>query len=237
MTRLHRILVVLLPIFVALVIILEKVRTGIFHWSYVGVAILVVILVWFHSKRGIQKLIGEYPNPQRRPIVARFSGIFVPILALILSLYMMLFQMNKATIDPKNLLILVVSPIILTICFGIMKVPDLTKVTKTRLKSVIKKIITSTILFILFVPLFGLTNVLNPNIDSTPDLLNGLSWFRGFIIWSMVCCFFVGLYLFCYALIDLIPIIKDASTRKQRRPKKKPIIELAQQVKRMKKEH
>jgi hypothetical protein len=119
----------------------------------------------------------------------------------------------------KNFAVFYITPSLFTIAFGAYKIPNITKKSKKGLLCVIKKLGLSVVLFILFFPFYLLTNNLNIVLNSAPDFFNLESWVRGFIVWSMVFCFYVGLFLLAFAIIDLLIVIKDLSTRKPRKPK------------------
>ena len=219
MKRSDRMLVCSLLLFYVIIFIYQWLMTGQFYWSVVGVAVLSLLLIYLTSKRGIQKIIGEYPHPKRSKFIIGLSWGLGAILMLILSLFILLDQLSKPEVDYKNLIVFIVVPILLPIAFGVMKIPDVTKKTKTGLICVIKKLASSTILFVIFIPLFSLTNKLRIDINSTPDLVHTESFFRGFIGWSMVFCFYAGLFLFLFAVIDFIFVIKDLAIRKPRKPR------------------
>jgi multisubunit Na+/H+ antiporter MnhB subunit len=187
------------------------------------VAVLSPFIIYLASKRGIQKLIGESPHPKRSRFILGLSWGLGAFLMLILSLFILLVQLNKPEVDFKNFIVFLIVPILLPIAFGVMKIQNITKKTKTGLICVIKKLATSTILFIIFIPLFALTNILRIDINSTPDLFHSESFFRGFIGWSMIFCFYVGILLFVFAVIDFTLVIKDLSTRKPRTQKQSQV--------------
>lgn len=217
MKRSDKMLILSLSIFFAAVFIIQWFLTGTFFWSVVGVALLSPLLIYLTSKRGVQKIIGEYPRFERSKFIIGLRWGLGAILMLILSLFILLNQLNKPEVDYKNFIVFVVVPILLPIALGVMKIPDVTKKTKTGLIRVIKKLASSTILFLIFIPLFTLTNKLRIDINSTPDLVHTESLFRGFIAWSMVFCFYAGLFLFIFAVIDFIVVIKDLAIRKPRK--------------------
>lgn len=203
--------------FLAVIFIYEWFLTRQFHWSIIGIAILSTLLVYLTSKREVLKIIGEYPHPKRsRKIYVLTWG-----LAIILSVpfvFYLLDQLNTQESDFKNFAIFVIVPILFGLAVEVTKIPNITTKTQSGLICVIKKLASSTVLFIIFIPFFILTNKLHTDINSTPDFLHIESLFRGFTVWSMIFCFYAGLFLFNFAIVDLILVIKDLSTKKARKP-------------------
>ncbi len=60
----------------------------------------------------------------------------------------LLDQLNRAELDIKNFAIFVIVPILLTLAVGLTKIPNVTKKTQSGLICVIKKLASSTVLFI-----------------------------------------------------------------------------------------
>lgn len=219
MNKKQIVLTLLLLLLYVVVFIIQKLTTGQYYWSVVGITVLSPILIYLSTRRGIQRLIGEYPQPERSNearLISWFSGT---ILMLVLTLFILLEQLSKSEVDYKNFIIFIIAPILVACAVGIMKIPNVTKKTITRLKSVIKKSACSIILFVLFIPFFTLTNKLHIDINSQPNI-NPRYWFNGFVGWAMIFCFYLGLFLFIFALSDFILAIKDLSTRTPRKSRK-----------------
>jgi hypothetical protein len=219
MKRSDRFLIFSFAIFLIVIFAIRWLWEGILYWPVIGVAIIFPLIIYLTSRRWVQKIIGEYPHPERGRVISSLSWGLGAVMILVLTLFI-LDQLNQPEVDYKKFIVFLVVPILLPIVSAVMKIPDVTKKTKTGSICVIKKLATSTVLFIIFIPLFTLTNKLNININSAPDLLHGVSYFRGFIGWSMVFCFYTGLLLFIFAVIDFVLVIKDLSTRKPRKTKK-----------------
>jgi hypothetical protein len=220
MKRSDKLLILSLSIFFAAVFIIQRFLTGTFFWSIIGIALLSPLLIFLTSKKGVQKIIGEYPHLEYGKFINGLRWGLGAVLMLILSLFILLDQLSKPEVDYKNFIVFIVVPILLPIALGVMRIPDVTKKTKTGLIRVIKKLFSSTILFVIFIPLFTITNKLRIDINSTPDLIHSESIFRGFIGWSMAFCFYAGLFLFIFAVIDFALVIKELAIRKPRKAKK-----------------
>ena len=215
--RSDRVLICSLLLLYAAIFICQRLLTGRFHWSVIGVAVLSVFLIYLTSKRAIQKIIGEYPHPKRSKFINGLSWGLGAILMIVLAIFL-LDQLNRAELDIKNFAIFIIVPILLPFAIGVLKIPNITNKTQTGLICVIKKLASSTVLFIIFIPLFTLTNKLHVDINSAPDF-HMESLFPGFIGWSMVFCFYAGLFLFIFAVVDFILVIKDLSIKKPRKPR------------------
>ncbi|MBA7605768.1 hypothetical protein ES703_12903 [subsurface metagenome] len=203
-------------LFLVAIFIYQWFMTRQFHWSIIGVAVLSALIVYLTSKRDILKLIGEYPHPKR---TKRIYGLTWG-LAIVLSVpfvFYLLDQFIKQEPDFKDFAIFIIIPILFGLAIEMTKIPNITNKTQSGLICVIKKLALSTVLFIIFIPFFILTNKLHIDINSTPDFIRIESLFRGFVVWSMVFCFYAGLFLFNFSIVDLIIVIKDLSTRKARK--------------------
>ena len=212
--------IIIICSFLAAIFIYEWFLTRQFRWSIIGVAILSILVVYLISKRDVLKIIGEYPPLKRsRKIYVLTWGLTI-ILSVLFIFYLLLDQLNKQEPDFKNFAIFVIVPILFGLAVELVRIPSITAKTQSGLICVIKKLVSSTVLFIIFLPFFVLANKLNIDINSTPDLLHIDSLFRGFVVWSMVFCFYAGTFLFIFSIVDLILVIKDLSIKKIRKPRR-----------------
>jgi hypothetical protein len=217
MKRSDKMLILILTVFFAVIFGIQRLFTGTFYWSIVGVAVLSPLIIYLASKRWIQRLIGEYPHPKRSNVNVGLSWGLAAVLMLVFSLFL-LDQLNKPQVDYKNFTVFVISPILFTVAVGMMKVPNITKKAKTGLVCVIKKLGSSVAAFVIFFPFFTLTNKLQVNINSAPDFHEEFL-FNGFVGWAMAFCFYIGLFLFIFALSDFILAVQDLKTRKPSKPR------------------
>lgn len=204
-------------LFFIAVFVIQWFQTGKLDWTVVGVAVLFITLIFLSSKREIQKIIGEYPHPKRTRFIAGLTWFLATILSLPFVLYLV-DQLNKPEPDFKNFAVFIIIPILFGIAVETFRIPNITDKSQSGLLCIIKKLASSIVLFIIFIPFFILTNKLQIDINS-PDFYHPESLFRGFIVWAMVFCFYVGLFLFLFAVIDFIIVIKDLSIKKNRKPR------------------
>ena len=209
----------LLLLYYAVVFLYQWVLTHTFFWTVIGVAVISEILVYLSSMRPILKVIGEYQHPKRTKYIIILTWCLASVISLPFIFYL-LDQLHMSEPDYKNCAIFILVPILLGVAVGLTKVPNTTNKTQSGLVCVIKKLAVCTALFIIFIPFFTLTNKLQININSPPDFLHLESLFFGFVGWSMAFCFYAGLFLFLFALIDFILVIKDLSIKRPRKSRK-----------------
>lgn len=210
--RSDRVLICSLLLFYAAISIYQWLLTGRFYWSVIGVAILSVFLIYLTSKRAIQKIIGEYPHSKRNKRVIIITWGLVVFLLLPFT-YLLIEQLAKTELDIKGFAVFIIVPILFGYAVEISRIPTITQKTQAGVICVIKKLATSTVLFIIFFPLLNLINKLRIDINSVPDF-HLTSIINGIYAWSMIFCFYVGLILFIFSVIDFVVVIKDLSIKK-----------------------
>lgn len=201
----------------ATIFVYEYFRTHQFHWSIIGVAILATLIIFLSSKRQVLKIIGEYPHSKRSKKLNVLTWILTMVLSIPFVFYL-LDQLSTQELDINNFAIFIIVPILLGVSVGLIRIPSITTKTQSGLISVIKKFFSSMVLFIIFIPFFVLTNKRNIDINSLDFHIESL--FNGFVVWSMVFCFYAALFLFVFALVDSVLVVKDLSIRRVRKPKK-----------------
>ncbi len=195
------------------IIILESYRIGQFPWYSIGVTVIILLLLYLARRRTILKIIGEYPHPTRGKHVISITWLLVGFLLLPFTLFL-LEGLAKTELDIKGFAIFVIVPVLFGYAIGISRIPNITQKIQTGTICVIKKLATSTVLFIIFLPLLNLVNKLVIDIFSVPDFhLTSIA--RGFYVWLMIFCFYIGLILFIISIADFVVVIKDLSIKKR----------------------
>lgn len=192
---------------------LEWFRIGHFPWHSIGITIIILILIYLLRRRTILKIIGEYPHPKRNKRVIIITSWLVVFLLFPFT-YFLTDQLGKTELDIKSFAIFIIVPILFGYTVGISRIPNTTQKTQTSTICVIKKLATSTVLFIIFFPLLNLVNKLRVDITAAPDF-HLISIGNGVYAWSMIFCFYAGLILFIIAVMDFVLVINDISLRKK----------------------
>jgi hypothetical protein len=219
MEKKRTVLLVALTLFFVAAFIVSRFTNGQFQWSFLGVGVIFLIIVIISSNRDIQRLIGEYPHPKRSQNVVGLTWGLSIIMSLPI-FYILIKGLIKQDPNYTNFSVFAIVPILTAFIYGISKIQNITKKTKTGLICIIKKLFISTILFIFFIPLYIMTNDLKIDLNVTPSFLDAYAWGRGFIAYGMIFCFYTGLFLLAFAITDFIITIKDLKIRKPRSSKK-----------------
>jgi len=160
------------------------------------------------------KIIGEYPHPKRSKYMIGITWLLVAFLLFPFTFFL-LEQLAKTELDIKGFAIFIIVPVLFGYAVGISRIPDITQKTQAGIVCLIKKLAMSTVLFIIFLPLLNLVNKLGIDITSAPDFhLTSIG--NGIYVWSMIFCFYVGLILFIFSIVDFVVVIKDLSIKNKK---------------------
>lgn len=197
-----------------IVILLEMKRIGQFPWYAIDVTIIVLVLLYLAQRRTIMKIIGEYPHAKRGKYLIGITWLLVIFILFPFTL-LLLEQLAKTELDIKGFAIFIIVPILFGYAVGISRIPHITQKTQAGIICVIKKLATSTVLFIIFFPLLNLVNKLSIDIKSLDFKPTSIG--NGIYAWSMIFCFYVGLILFIFSIVDFVVVIRDLSIKKSNR--------------------
>jgi len=173
-------------------------------WQDIGVmatiiAIPIALAGFPAVRQQMMSIIGE-----KRSIQRPSYRLIIPIPFVIPFVFYLLTQGVEKSIPPAlQWSIIAIAPTLGGLVFAGAGNRRIKRGVYYELISVAQKLIVATVLFILFTCLF-FTVELTGGIDTNVLDLSLLGWFRGGSFWLSVAFFFVGVYLFLVAIIDLV---------------------------------
>lgn len=197
-------LALILAVTFVLISLISLWKYGTANWRDLGVmtAIIVIpiVLAIFPTLRlQMMSIIGE-----KRPIQRPSYRLIAPIPFVVPFVFYLLTQGVEKSIPPAlQWSIIAIAPTLGGLVFAGAGNRRIKRGVYYELISVAQKLIVATVLFILFSCLF-FTVELTSGIDTNSIDLSVLGWLRGGSFWLSVAFFYVGVYLFLVAIIDLV---------------------------------
>jgi len=197
-------LALILAVTFVLITLVSLWKHGGISWRDIGVIVAIIVIpivlaVFPALRQQMMSIIGE-----RRSIQRPSYRLIIPIPFVIPFVFYLLTSGVEKSIPPAlQWSVIATTPTLGGLVFAGAGKGKMKRGAYYELISVAQKLIVATVLFILFTCLF-FTVELTGSIDTNIIDLSLLGWFRGGSFWLSVAFFFVGVYLFLVAIIDLV---------------------------------
>ncbi|MFA4826629.1 MAG: hypothetical protein WC593_15885 [Methanoregula sp.] len=208
--HLRRFLILGIVIYFTVVEIYEWQIEDQFNWALVGVILLVGLVAFSWTKWArLRRLIGEDTSTQRTRVQSLVYCYTWPIVFVPLSIYLLTNESNQSVSPVVKFSLIAVAPtlggLVLSAASNIKGNPK----KRSELIRVAQKLISATILLILFVPFLYMVDLLKGIDVNSIDIYDVEAWFRGIYFWLGALCFFGGMLLFLWGVTDFIFALED----------------------------
>jgi len=223
MKREYLVLIVGLPLMLLVIELQYWLHTGQFIWSYLAIMIEIGLIIFLWCKYPLlKKLVGETGLTKRPRWRLVLNWCLVILLFIPFSLYLLTGELNQQIPLLAQFSIIAVAPVLGGLVLAAAS--NLEKISEKRLSlmCVAQKFISATVLFIFFVPFIYTVNLLSIDPNSF-KWFDPVAWYRGIYFWLAVPCFYVGIVLFLFGIMDLVFVLVELDTKADIRqaPKKR----------------